>query len=99
MAGAITLTPEELRTQANVYTEAAGNIEAAIQRVASTNEAISSTWQGEAFTGYLEQFTELRKNVTQMEELLASVNTQLVNYANTVEQRDRDDKQSFGVQG
>lgn len=99
MAGAITLTPEELRTQANVYTQAAGNIEAAIQQVASTNDAISATWQGEAFNGYLEQFTQLSTSVKQMEELLTSVNQQLVSYANTVEQRDRDDKQSFGVQG
>ena len=99
MAGAISLTPEELRSQATAYTTAANNIDAEIQRVESTNQTIASTWQGQAFNGYLEQFTQLKANVKKMEELLVSVNKQLVTYANTVEQRDQTDKQSFGFGG
>ena len=95
MAGAISLTPEELRSQANVYTSAASSIEAEIQKVSSTNDTIASTWQGQAFNAYLEQFEQLRANVKQMEELLVSVNQQLVAYANTVEERDAADKASF----
>ena len=91
MAGAISLTPEELRSQANVYTSAASSIEAEIQKVSSTNDTIASTWQGQAFNAYLEQFEQLRANVKQMEELLVSVNQQLVAYANTVEERDAAD--------
>ena len=53
MAGAISLTPEELRSQANVYTSAASSIEAEIQKVSSTNDTIASTWQGQAFNAYL----------------------------------------------
>ena len=63
MAGAISLTPEELRSQANVYTSAASSIEAEIQKVSSTNDTIASTWQGQAFNAYLEQFEQLRANV------------------------------------
>ena len=96
MAGAISLTPEELRSQANVYTSAASSIEAEIQKVSSTNDTIASTWQGQAFNAYLEQFEQLRANVKQMEELLVSVNQQLIAYANTVEERDVADKASFG---
>ena len=40
MAGAISLTPEELRSQANVYTSAASSIEAEIQKLSCTNYTI-----------------------------------------------------------
>lgn len=97
MAGAIALTPEELRSQATVYTSAASNINAEIQKVSNTNSSIAATWQGQAFEAYLQQFEQLKTNVKQMEELLVSVNQQLVSYANTVEERDAADKASFGL--
>ncbi len=58
MAGAISLTPEELRS----FIPAASSIEAEIQKVSSTNDTIASTWQGQAFNAYLEQFEQLRAN-------------------------------------
>lgn len=92
----ISVTPEELRTQANVYVVAKDEIESAVQKVNSMNSTIQQEWKGAAFEAYLAQYDQLYKNVQQFEELLVSINQQLIKYADTVQERDTQDAQSFG---
>ena len=92
----ISVTPEELKTQAQVYLTAKSEIEAAVQKVNSMNGTIQEEWKGAAFEAYLEQYQQLYTNVQQFEQLLESINQQLVAYADTVAERDAQDAQSFG---
>ena len=92
----ISVTPDELKTQAQVYITAKGEIEAAVQKVNSMNGTIAEEWKGAAFEAYLNQYDQLYKNVQQFEQLLESINQQLVAYADTVAERDAQDAQSFG---
>ncbi|EGP5412679.1 WXG100 family type VII secretion target [Enterococcus lactis] len=96
MAGAIAVTPEQLKSQAKVYQQAASQIQDAIRKVNSMNQQIAQQCKGQAFQAYLEQYNQLEGNVKQMEQLLESINQQLNKYADTVAERDRQDAGSFG---
>ena len=92
----ISVTPEELKSQAQVYLVARDEIESAVQKVNSMNSTIQEEWKGAAFEAYLNQYDQLYKNVQQFEQLLESINQQLNAYADTVQERDAQDAQSFG---
>lgn len=92
----ISVTPEELKEQAQVYTRSKEQIEQAIQQVNQMNSTIAEEWKGQAFQAYLEQYNELYQNVKKFEDLLESINQQLNKYADTVAERDAQDAQSFG---
>ena len=94
---AISLSPEELTSQASVYSDARDRIENAIQAVNTANEEMKEHWQGSAFNSYLEQYEQLRVNVVKFQDLLTEINQQLVNYANTVAERDAADAGGFGL--
>ncbi len=49
MAGAIAVTPEQLKSQAKVYQQAASQIQDAIRKVNSMNQQIAQQWKGQAF--------------------------------------------------
>ncbi|WP_339011722.1 WXG100 family type VII secretion target [Lactococcus garvieae] len=97
MSGAISVTPEQLKSQAKVYTQSQQQIQDAIRKVNSMNQQIAQEWKGQAFQSYLEQYNQLEGNVKKMEELLLSINSQLNKYADTVAQRDQQDASSFGL--
>ncbi|MFK4568363.1 WXG100 family type VII secretion target [Enterococcus sp. UD-01] len=97
MAGVISVTPEQLKSQAKVYTQSQQQIQDAIRKVNSMNQQIAQEWKGQAFQSYLEQYNQLEGNVKKMEELLISINNQLNKYADTVAQRDQQDASSFGL--
>ena len=94
---AISVTPEQLKEQAQVYTRSKEQIEQAIQSVNSMNSQIAEEWKGQAFNAYLEQYNQLYTQVQKFEELLASINQQLNTYAETVAERDAQDSASFGL--
>ena len=54
------------------------------------------TGKGSAFKSYLDQYQQLHGDVVKFQELLSSINQQLVSYANTVSERDTADANSFG---
>ena len=92
----ISVTPEELKSQAQVYIQSKEEIEQAIQKVNAMNSTIAEEWKGQAFQAYLEQYNQLEQSVKQFEQLLESVNQQLIKYADTVAERDAQDASSFG---
>ena len=95
----ISLSPEELTAQAAVYSNARDQIETAIQTVNAANGEMEAHWQGSAFKSYLDQYNQLHGDVVKFQELLSSINQQLVSYANTVSERDTADANSFGFKG
>ena len=95
----ISLSPEELTAQAAVYSNARDQIETAIQTVNAANGEMEAHWKGSAFKSYLDQYTQLHGDVVKFQELLSSINQQLVSYANTVSERDTADANSFGFKG
>lgn len=96
MSGIISVTPEQLKSQAKVYQQASTQINDAIRKVNTMNSQISEQWKGQAFQAYLEQYNQLEGNVKKMEELLTNINQQLDKYADNVAQRDSQDATSFG---
>jgi WXG100 family type VII secretion target len=94
--GVISVTPEQLRQEAQVYLRAKEGIEHQIQQVKSMNHQIEQQWKGQAFQAYLEQYNQLEAQVKKFEELLVSINHQLNQYANTVAERDQQDARGFG---
>lgn len=97
-AHTISVTPEQLRTQARVYTEAREMIEEANNKVRNMNNQIAEQWRGKAFESYLNQYEELNKHVVEFKNLLTSINQQLDKYANEIAARDVQDARSFGLQ-
>lgn len=95
----ISLSPEELTAQAAVYSNARDQIETAIQTVNAANGEMEAHWKGSAFKSYLDQYNQLHGDVVKFQELLSSINQQLVSYANTVSERDTADANSFGFKG
>ena len=95
----ISLSPEQLTSQAAVYSNARNQIEAAIQTVNTANGEMQEHWKGSAFQSYLDQYQQLHGDVVKFQELLSSINQQLVSYANTVAERDTADANSFGFKG
>ena len=92
---AISLTPEQLKSEAQTYTNASEQLKDAINKVSGANGRLQGQWQGAAFQSYLEQFQQLSVSVTQMEQLLESIHAQLNQYADTVAERDRQDATSL----
>lgn len=94
--GQISVTPEELKQQAQVYTRSKEEIEQTIQKVNQMNSTIAEQWKGQAFQAYLEQYEQLHQSVQKFQELLVNINEQLGKYADTIAERDAQDAQSFG---
>ncbi|MEE8738662.1 MAG: WXG100 family type VII secretion target [Bifidobacterium sp.] len=92
----ISVTPEELKSQAQVYVQSKDEVDQAIQRVGSMDGTIAEGWRGRAFRAYLEQHDQLHRSPVRFENLLESVYRQLNRHADTVAERDAQDMQSFG---
>ena len=96
MAGIISVTPDQLRSQSRVYLDARDMVAEAKARVDAMNNQIADQWRGEAFKAYLVQFDQLAVHIREFNNLLESINGQLNTYANTIEERDRQDAAAFG---
>jgi len=93
----ISVTPDQLRDQSRVYLQARDEVQAAKDKVDNMNNQIAEQWKGQAFQAYLQQFEQLAGHVRAFNELLVSINEQLNKYANTIEERDRQDAGAFGL--
>lgn len=96
MAGGISVTPELLRTQACVYTDACSQVEEAKLAVDRMNGEMSEQWKGKAFAAYLDQYQELEVHINRFRDLLVDINRQLCDYADIMAERDEQDAGSFG---
>ncbi len=96
MARIIAVTPEQLKSQAKIYSQASLQLQETMQRVNAMNQQMAQEWKGQAFQAYLAQYDQLKGNVKKMAELLENIERQLHQYADTVAQRDQQDARSFG---
>ena len=60
MVGVISVTPGQLKQQAQVYLRAKEGIEQQIQAVNSMNNTIVQEWKGQSFRSYLEQYNQIK---------------------------------------
>jgi len=94
---AISLTPDQLRSQARVYIDARSMVEEAKAKAIAANNEMAEQWKGQAFQAYLSQFDELSTHIQKFNDLLSDIYEQLNKYATTVEERDRQDAGAFGL--
>lgn len=90
MAGQIKLTPDELRTSAQKYTDGSQGIEEILSALTAEQGVISENWEGSAFESFDEQFHELSPKIKEFAELLQAINEQLNKVAEIIEQTDAD---------
>lgn len=93
----ISVSPEELMAKARAYSQAKAGIELEIQKINSMNSSLEQVWKGQAFEAYLQQYQQLYSQVQKFEELLESINQQMTQYAQTMQQRDVQDARGFGI--
>ena len=53
MSRIIAVTPEQLKSQAKVYSQASTQLQEAMLRVNTMNQQIAQEWKGRAFQAYL----------------------------------------------
>lgn len=93
----ISVTPEELASQAGVYQRAAAGIQDQINAVQAMNGQIAGEWEDAAFQSYLAQYEQLAGHVNQFVGLMNQIHSQVVDYAGLVAERDQQDARAFGL--
>ena len=86
----IQLTPEDLRTSAQKYTQGSEEVRQVLRTLSNEQETIRSNWKGSAFDSFDQQFTELSPKIEEFATLLDEINAQLLKVADIVEQTDQD---------
>ena len=86
----IKLTPEDLRTSAQRYTQGSENVTQVLNELTREQGIISDNWDGSAFDSFEAQFNELSPKIKEFAQLLQDINAQLVKVADIVEQTDQD---------
>ena len=86
----IKLTPEELRTSANRYTEGSENVTQVLTTLTNEQAIIADNCDGSEFDSFEAQFNELSTKIKEFAQLLQDINAQLVKVADIVEQTDQD---------
>ncbi|AOA00455.1 WXG100 family type VII secretion target [Carnobacterium divergens] len=94
----IRLSPEELRTSAQKYTQGSDEIDSLLSNLKSEQENITQNWGGSASEKFSQQFTELSGKVTEFSQLLRDINRQLNEVATAVEETDREIASKIGFQ-
>jgi len=86
----IKLTPEELRTSAQKYTQGSEEVTQVLNNLTNEQAVIADNWDGSAFDSFEAQFNELTPKIREFATLLQDINAQLVKVADIVEQTDQD---------
>lgn len=90
MAGRIKLSPDELRTSAEKYSNGSQEIQQILSTLTQEQGVIRDNWEGNAFDSFDNQFTELSPKIQQFAELLQDIREQLHKVAEIIEQTDAD---------
>lgn len=86
----IKLTPEELRTSAQRYSQGSTSVDEVLTSLTNEQAIISDNWDGSAFESFEQQFNELSPKIKEFAQLLQDINDQLVKVADIIEQTDQD---------
>lgn len=96
MADRIKLSPSELRTSAQKYTEGSQQVNEILQKLQSEQNTISSNWEGSGFESFDAQFSALKPKVSEFAELLEQINQQLNQVAQIMEETDQNISSAIG---
>jgi WXG100 family type VII secretion target len=92
----ITISPDELRQQAQTYLQTQEHIQELTQNIESMNITIAQEWRGAAFEAFINRWQDtLKPNLNVVASELEMVFQKLVQHANITEERDRQDAQSW----
>ena len=92
----IKITPEELRDAAQLINGKADKIEQNINAVNEKVQYVVENWEGAAKDSFFEAFESLKNELlTQLDEILKGIASQLQAAADTMEQADQDVANAF----
>ncbi|MFD2655193.1 MULTISPECIES: WXG100 family type VII secretion target [Gracilibacillus] len=97
MAGQIRMTPEELKSRAEVYGQGSDQINEVLSKLRNLQEQLRGEWEGRSFERFDEQFLELVPKVENFSQLLLEIQTQLKSTAQAVQEQDEALSQNFGL--
>ncbi|MGG2063808.1 MULTISPECIES: WXG100 family type VII secretion target [unclassified Bacillus (in: firmicutes)] len=97
MAGQIRMSPDELKSKAQLYGRSSEEINGILRKLESLQNQLKSEWEGRAFEGFDRQFNELSPKVRNFAQLLQDINTQLSKTADAVAEHDAQLSQNFGL--
>lgn len=97
MAGQIKMTPDELQSKAQSYGGGADQIDDVLTKLQNLQDELRGEWEGRAFERFDEQFQQLSRKVTDFEQLLREIQTQLQKTAQAVQEQDEALSQNFGL--
>jgi len=87
----IKITPEELRDAAQLINDKADEIDQNINAVNEKVQYVVENWEGAAKDSFFEAFESLKNELlTQLDEILKGIASQLQAAADTMEQADQD---------
>lgn len=98
MSGQIRVSPETLQSRAREYGKAANDIRVILSNLQRLQDTLRSEWEGAAFQGFDQQFSELKPKVENFADLMQQINTQLDKTAQAMQQNDQDLSRNFGLQ-
>ncbi len=70
MQGNLLVTPEELESAADDFSTAMGQVTSITGEMMSQVTGLSSKWQGEASTAYINKFNQLEDDITKMKAMI-----------------------------
>lgn len=90
MAERITITPEELRSSANVFSTKSGEIAETLTLLRQEVDNLEATWDGAAQDQFFISYSEMETTLNEFPTILEGISTQLTTVADTLEQTDED---------
>ncbi|WP_042221341.1 WXG100 family type VII secretion target [Oceanobacillus manasiensis] len=97
MAGQIRMSPEELKSRAEVYGQGSDQINEVLNKLSNVQDQLRGEWEGRAFERFDDQFIELSHKVQDFSQLLLEIQTQLKKTAQAVQDQDVALSQNFGL--
>ena len=85
----ISVSPEELRSQAQVYNEACAQLDEARNRINAINGQMAEQWRGQAFERYLQMYDEVCTHFDRYREVCVEIYNRICKAADTMEEADQ----------
>lgn len=96
MAGQIRLTPEDMRTRSNEYTQQSETFQEVITRMQQLLDQLQSEWEGASSQAFEQRFNDLKPSFQATKELIDEIAANLMSTANSLEQLDADIASKIG---
>ncbi len=97
MAGQIRMSPEELKSRAQMYGQGSDQIDDVLNRLRNLQDQLRGEWEGRAFERFDDQFRQLEPKVQNFSQLLLEIQTQLQKTAQAMQEQDEALSQNFGL--